>query len=172
MLEEFEQVYSLMEEAFPPCEMRTYEGQKAVLKRPQYHLELRYDESGRVIAFLAWWQLSKACFVEHLAVSRQIRGGGVGGKLLDDFVGRHKEVVLEVEPAQTEVAARRIGFYKRHGFVLNEYPYMQPPMRKGEKGCPLLVMSSPKALSKEEFETVKEELYRTVYAFADNSETC
>lgn len=163
MKDEFLQVFALMDEAFPDCEMRTYKGQKAILRKKEYHLELRRDEKGGVAAFLAWWELDDFCFVEHLAVSSGIRGGGLGGRLLDDFLQEHPRVILEVEPPESDIARRRIGFYERHGFFLNRYPYEQPPLRKECGYFPLLLMSSAAPLSEEEFLKVKEELYRTVY---------
>ena len=102
-------------------------------------------------------ELDDFCFVEHLAVSSGIRGGGLGGRFLDDFLQEHPRVILEVEPPESDIARRRIGFYERHGFFLNRYPYEQPPLRKECGYFPLLLMSSAAPLSEEAFLKVKEE---------------
>ena len=53
-------------------------------------------------------------------------------------------VVLEVElPEEGEMAKRRIGFYKRHGF--KEYPefhYIQPPYSPDLSSLEMMIMAS------------------------------
>ena len=74
-----------------------------------------------------------------------------------------KPVCLEVEPPENEMTTRRVGFYKRHGFFLNPYPYMQPSISKGRSPIPLLLMTSGSAIDTQAFETIKTLLYRRVY---------
>ena len=64
---------------------------------------------------------------------------------------------------ENEMAVRRIGFYKRNGFFLNEYPYLQPAISKGGNEVPLLIMTYGRNITKEEFEALREVLYRIVY---------
>ena len=45
MKSEFDRVYEIMEESFPYDEMRTYEGQKALLKNDNYKLICKKDEN-------------------------------------------------------------------------------------------------------------------------------
>ena len=73
-------------------------------------------------------------------------------------------MVLEAEPYDSgELAKRRIAFYERQGFVVNEYEYIQPAIAKGEEPIPLIIMSSPRALSKTEYEAIRDAIYREVY---------
>ena len=58
---------------------------------------------------------------------------------------------------------RRIGFYERNGFFLNEYPYVQPPISQGRKPVPLMIMTSGAAISEKEFEEIRNTLYKEVY---------
>ena len=74
-----------------------------------------------------------------------------------------KAFCLEVEPPTEEMAKRRIEFYKRIGFVLNEYPYMQPSLGEGKNPIPLMIMSYKEPLTKESFENIRKVLYREVY---------
>lgn len=46
------------------------------------------------------------------------------------------KVVLEVELPEDSLKKRRIGFYERHGFTFNEYPYIQPPMGEDRHEIP------------------------------------
>lgn len=154
----------MMEEAFPKEEIRTYEGQLALLENPYYWLKRKVDEEGNLIAFMAVWEFEDFCFVEHLAVSRQARGNGIGGQMMREYMRQSvKPVVLEVELPETDIAKRRIGFYQRLGFQLNGFAYQQPPMRKGHGWYPLLIMSFPSSLTEEEFEPIKKKIYREVY---------
>lgn len=160
----FEQVYGIMEEAFPPIEYRTYEGQKALLANSRYRLLTKENEQGETIAFLAGWEFEQFCFVEHIAVKPSIRGGGLGKQMMIDFMQQmNKPVVLEVEPPDEEIQQRRIGFYERIGFHMNSYPYVQPPLREGNPPFPLLMMSYPKPLSEEQFGSCRDQLYAEVY---------
>lgn len=164
MTTDFDKVFAILEEAFPPCEIRTREGQRALLEKPDYRLHVYPDESGEPAALLTAWEFEDFRYVEHLAVSGRLRGGGLGGRLVADYLKADaRPVILEVEPPETEMAKRRIGFYQRLGFVLNGYPYEQPPLRETTGWCPLLLMSYPSPLSEEEFEAKKDTLYRRVY---------
>ena len=102
--------------------------------------------------------------MEHLAVSREFRGDGIGGQMMREYIQQSvKPVVLEVELPETDIAKRRIAFYQRLGFQLNGFAYRQPPMRKGHGWYPLMIMSFPSSLTEEEFEPIKKKIYREVY---------
>lgn len=138
-----EQVYCIMEEAFPKEERRTYEDQKALFMRDDYHM-IGYVVDGTVTSFLAYYEEDGYCFVEHLATRAMTRGSGEGKRLLEAFLQTHKENILfEVELPANEIAQRRIGFYKRLGCHI--YPnvyYEQPPLQKGATWLQLYIMST------------------------------
>lgn len=161
----FDQVYDLMSESFPKSEYRTYDGQLDLLSNPLYQLYGRFNEKKQIDGFIASWEFSCFRFVEHLAVNPTLRGGGIGSKLVIDYLRKDlsKTVVLEVEHPHEEMAQRRIGLYKKLGFQVNNYTYAQPALRKGEAELPLLIMSYPALLSPIEFDHVKHLLYTKVY---------
>ena len=74
-------------------------------------------------------------------------------------------MVLEVEVPEDEMTRRRIGFYERHGLVYNDYPYLQPPMRKGQEMLPLRFMTKPSAVDEKTYERYKKQIYRIVYKY-------
>lgn len=162
---DFDKVYAIMQQSFPKDEYRPYERQKALLNEEPYQIYvLTGDETDEVKGFITVWEYEKLAFVEHLAVNPKYRNGGLGSVILKeaaDYLG--KMMCLEVELPDTEIAARRIGFYKRNGYYLNEYPYVQPALAEGQDSVPLLIMTTQKALSLDEFETIKELLYTKVY---------
>jgi len=168
-LKQFERVYEIMSASFPVTEYRTKVGQEELLVRPEYRLLTERDEEERIIAFLAVWEFPELRFIEHLAVDPSVRGGGVGNKLvrkcLEEQLGEQsvKPTILEVELPKDELSARRISFYERLGFRLNEYSYVQPPLREGGKPLPLKIMSYPRLLTEQEFLACKDILYSKVY---------
>lgn len=160
----FQEIYTIMEASFPVNEIRTFEGQRSLLRNPGYGLLTEQDEGGSVQAVLAAWEFPNFRFVEHIAVAAQIRGGGLGRKLMSRYLAMSdKLVVLEVEPPQDQLQQRRIGFYERLGFCLNEYEYTQPPMREGQAELPLLLMTHPRPITEAEFGDLRNTLYTQVY---------
>lgn len=164
----FEAVWEIMEESFPITERRIYEDQKKLLSNSHYEL-YGCKNKGEIALFFAVWKVENFNFIEHFAVSKRFRNGGLGSAMLKELM-KHLEgtVILEVEPPEEELPKRRIGFYERNGFVLNEYPYLQPPLTKGCEAIPLLIMSSGRALTKEEYGTVRSALYKKVYQVNEN----
>ncbi len=161
---DFDAIFKIMDESFPDSEMRTYEGQKKLLENEKYHIHEEFDENGALVGFLAYWKLANCVFFEHLAVSSACRGHGIGKNiLLRNMKNAKLPIFLEVEPPETDVAKRRIAFYERLGFHLNDFYYEQPPLRKNQLAQRLLIMSNPKPISAEKFAKYKKEIYTNVY---------
>ena len=132
---DFEEVYRIMEQSFPADERRKKEGQQKLLDEEKYEL-------------------------------LGVRNSGIGGKMLEELARQKAgKVVLEVELPEDSLKKRRIGFYERHGFTFNEYPYIQPPMGEDRHEIPLRIMSAPEPLSEDEFQSVRTELYESVYHY-------
>lgn len=165
---EFERVFEIMSSSFPEIEYRTKEGQRELLQHPEYRLITEVDETGRLIAFLAVWEFQYFRFIEHLAVDRSVRGSGVGKRIMQKCMKESdKPIILEVELPDDELTRRRIQFYERLGFHLNEYSYEQPPLRAAQRKLPLNIMSHPRLLTEEEFLACKALLYSKVYRVTD-----
>ncbi len=167
--QDFDKVFSLLENSFPPDEYRTYEEHKALLDNEPYTIYALYDEE-TIKAFISVWEFENFAYVEHFAVSPEYRNGGLGAAMLNELIQKSgKKICLEVEPPNNETARRRIGFYRRNGFFLNEYPYIQPPMSKGKKAIPLLIMTSGGKVDRDTFDMIKDTLYEKVYGFYGNT---
>ena len=162
---DFDKIFELMEASFSFDEYRTYDEQKALLDNPFYQVFVLKDSDYNFVkAFIAVWEFEEFAFIEHFAVNPQYRNGGIGAKILIKLVDLlEKTICLEVEPPEDELTSRRIGFYQRNGFFLNHYPYMQPSISKGKNAISLLIMTSGKPASEEEFESYKKILYKKVY---------
>ncbi len=161
----FDRVYEIMEESFPPDERRDYEAQKALLKNKNYKIYVINDDINNDIkAFIAIYELKNIIFIEHFAVSSAYRNQGLGSVILNELLGVYdKPFCLEAEPPENEISIRRIEFYKRNGFSYNDYAYEQPAFSDDKRAVPLKIMSSGKVLSYEDFTDIKTVLYRDIY---------
>lgn len=149
-----------MEQSFPKEEYRPYAAQRALLDRPEYAI-YGMKEGSSIVGFAAVWELEDWLFLEHLAVDPECRNKGIGGQLLGFFTG--KRCCLEVEPPENALTRRRVGFYQRNGFFLNDYPYVQPSLGFGRSPVPLCIMTSGWTILPKEFTELKELLYSRVY---------
>ncbi|MBC8569531.1 GNAT family N-acetyltransferase [Zongyangia hominis] len=160
---EYSQVYQILRDSFPKSERRTRERQIKLMENEHYRIEV-WREGDTVKAFLALWDFGDFLYVEHFAVGESYRNEGLGKKMLTELLSREKRLIcLEVEPPQTEMAKRRIGFYERLGFFLQPYEYVQPALRETEPSLPLMIMSYPRPISREEFEKFRDTVYPQVY---------
>lgn len=160
---DFESVYAILEASFPEDERREYDGQRALLDNRDYAIYAVKDDEV-VKAFITVYEFEDFTFAEHFAVAPEYRNCGLGSAVLELLKGEVKSpICLEVELPETEMAKRRIGFYKRNGFFYNDYPYMQPAYSKDKSPMPLRIMTTEREISWAEFEKVKDVLYRRVY---------
>lgn len=160
----FEDVWQLLEESFPSCERWDHDGFLAEYTNPEFRsLVYRPDALSGVLDF---WDFGSFVYVEHFAVAPELRGQGTGSAMMEElrrYVGE-RPLVLEAEPpSDSPLAARRIAFYERIGYVLNPYEYIQPAMGDDEHPIPLVIMSSPRPLSCDEFNAIRDRMYDRVY---------
>ena len=120
-------------------------------------------DAERLKAFAAVYELDGMLFLEHLAVSEEYRNMGLGAKILSELVALGKNVCLEVELPNTDINKRRIAFYERNGFFLNDYGYIQPPLAEGQNPIELKIMTFGRALSESEFAALRDMIYEKVY---------
>jgi GNAT superfamily N-acetyltransferase len=160
----FERARELYESAFPVFERRSVEQLKQDLNHPFFHAEI-VEKDQKFTGILFWWQLGSFRFIEHFAIIPQMRGKGIGKQVLTSMIQtQHTPIILEVEPERfSSDAIRRIAFYKKSGFHLNQYPYFQPPYHPGNKPIPLQIMSYPNPINPFEFPQIVREIHKQVY---------
>lgn len=159
----FNEVYGIMDDSFPEDEYRPFEGQEALLDREEYRI-YGNTAGSELAGFISVWEFEDFAYIEHFAVDKRFRNGGRGKDMLQELLSSiDKPFVLEVEPPESEITERRIGFYQRNGFVFNEYDYVQQPMWEGRNPVPLKIMSYPEGLSEKEFRKVRDTIYRKVF---------
>lgn len=155
----------LMKTAFPLQERRD-----SVLQRenadhnPRFHNNVLL-KNGTPVGLLTCWNFDSFLYIEHFAIHNGIRNKGYGQAALKTLKDMWQGmVVLEVEEPTDELARRRIGFYERQGFMLQPYPYQQPPYRERDGWFPMKLMTlRADGFSTADYENVKNTLYREVY---------
>lgn len=160
----FDEVFFIMKKSFPQEEMRDYEGQKALLNRDDYFIKT-YVHEGKVAGFCAYYKFDNFIYIEHLACDPQVRGLGIGTKLVQEIMNDddNRVVILEVEPPVDELTKRRVRFYEKLGFNLNPHYHFQPSLNEGMEGLELKIMSSNVELSENEQNDFRRVLNKKVY---------
>lgn len=164
----FEEVWQLLEQSFPANERWEREEFLREYDNHAFHSMVYYsDKLGGVLNF---WDFIYFVYAEHFAVAPELRGQGIGSEMMRELISytQGRALVLEAEPPlEGELAVRRIKFYERLGFVLNDHDYVQPAMGEGKHPVRFVIMSSPEALDPQEYEAVRYQLYKSVYSFFD-----
>lgn len=166
---DFDDIYAIMKDSFPADEMRGYDAQKALFGRKEYFAFGVKENDGSLAAFITMWKFSDFTYGEHFAVSQDLRGSGMGGRIINEAAKiAEKRFCFEVEPPETDIAKRRIAFYERNGFILNDFHYIQPPLSESTESLRLMIMSYGKMLTDMEFQAIKNTVYRNVYGVSEN----
>lgn len=143
----FQTAWALYLDAFPEEERRLLEAQEVVMRQKEYHFDVVIDNK-KLIGFLLWWDFKSYRYIEHFATVPAQRNKGFGRLILERFmISDNKPMLLEVELPTSTINQRRINFYERQGFILNQHYYEVPPVKNGQAPLQLLLMSYPNKLS-------------------------
>ncbi len=160
---DFKQLYSILLESFPPDELRSRHEHLALLDEPDYKVWAHYNGQ-ELQGFLTVWMLTEFAFVEHFAVKSSCRNSGLGSRMLQALSQKlGKPLCLEAELPETDMARRRLDFYRRNGFAVNEYPYFQPALEEGKSPVSLHILTTGGPVSAGAFNGLVTEIYKTVY---------
>lgn len=163
--ESFQQFFGLLERNFPKDEYRSYQHQKNLMKKNNYQIFVTLDNSNLFVkAAVALWTFDNFYYIEHLVVNKDYRNNRQGSKILNQLTKfLDRIIILEVEPPTNSVNKKRISFYLKNNFFLNEYPYIMPALENDKNPLELNIMSSNRLLSETEFTEIKNILYSKVY---------
>ncbi len=149
LLDKVENTYN---DSFPEAERRAFSLVRELFKDQVY------------AGFITAWSFGTFIYVEHFAIDASARNGGIGGESMKLFMALcDAPVVLEVEMPTEEMSKRRIGFYERLGYVLDDHVYFQSPYRQGEPLLEMRLMTYGAIDLKQSFEEVKNCIHRYVY---------
>lgn len=157
----------LLTATFPREEYRPlHEQRNNTASNSAFHLMLASKE-GEPVGFISYWKLHEFCYVEHLATLPALRGGGIGGAIVEQLKKIADKIVLEAEEPIDELTTRRIEFYRRAGFEVCPLPYTQPPYREGDGTLPMRLLFHGCPASSDNFTRAKELIYRNIYNYKE-----
>lgn len=154
-------------EAFPANERRDLPQQRFnVDHEPRFSCNLLIQED-KAIGILTIWNLGCFLYIEHFAISPSERNKGYGHQALDLLKRQSnlvkKPIVLEVERPTDSTAIRRIQFYERSGFTMDEHDYIQPPYREGDEPFPMRIMTYGRNEEALSYEYIATTIHKEIY---------
>lgn len=158
----YEKFQRLYVSSFPIFEQRTESQQNYAFESSQYHL-FEYWDGDIFVGFISCWEFGSQIYIEHLAVDTTLRGKGYGSRMLDSFVASSpKTVILEIDPIVDDISRARLRFYERCGFRQNGFRHRHPAYRQGYQHHPLVVLSSGRQITPDEYEDFSRNLKEIV----------
>ncbi|MEY0588225.1 GNAT family N-acetyltransferase [Providencia manganoxydans] len=76
---EIANINHLYDSAFPAYEKRSFQGRQLILNHQDYYLYY-FTENEVFIGFVECWKINDFYYVEHFAISSNLRGNGYGQK--------------------------------------------------------------------------------------------
>ncbi len=155
------------EESFPVEERRDFHLIRSLIDtEPKFRMYALHTND-KYAGFISLWNLGDFAYVEHFAIDSSIRNSGIGRRALE-LIGdiSDKPIVLEVEMPRDFFSVRRIAFYERLGYKLDDHLYFQPPYRLNEQPLEMRLMYRGKVDMAQDFERIKQEIYTHVYNFS------
>jgi len=149
----FEKAWQIYEESFPIEEKRTLQEQIKLFDKENFRM-LCYVQEEVVLSILFYWKIDSYTYLEHFAVNSILRGRSYGSKILQEFINNNQNIILEIEPVVDEMTQKRLDFYKRFDFKVNNHLHFQVPFRKDEKKLKLTFLSHKKVLSADQYTTL------------------
>ena len=155
-------------ESFPEVERRDFSLVRNLVRDESRFIVYALSKEDRYVGFITGWLFDGYTYAEHFAIDPAARNGGIGAEAMKQFlVFCGTPVVLEVEMPTDEMSKRRIGFYERLGFKLDNQVYHQPPYREGGEWLEMRLMTYGDVDLEYSFEQVKNCLHKNVYGVKD-----
>ena len=151
----------LYEEAFPASERREGEQLFRLIREKQEMFFNAVECDGELSGLFIYWRFEEFYYLEHLAVYPEMRNKKIGQQVLDYIAGNLPGLrLLEVEPTDTEIAARRVNYYRRNGYEVLDKHYRQPSYRSRDYVLSLWLMGNKSTDKLEEFKRqIRDEVY-------------
>lgn len=153
-------IYNAYESYFPSDERRSKEQFFTLLKNPNVQVRSLLVDS-KNLGYLILWPLSNCVFIEHFEIFDEFRNQSFGSKVLADLFKDYSKIVLECEPEDLNLhAKRRLSFYKKLGLEVVDKDYRQPAYGEDKNPLDLWLLSNYRH---HDTKALKEEIYDVVY---------
>lgn len=163
---DLEFIEKLYIESFPRNERRpVLEMHRFMKDDNRFNVFLLEGSDEKRIGFITYWMLDTFIFIDHFAISPEQRNGGYGQKAIQELI-KHTTLPLvgEVEPPLvSEMASKRVKFYKKQGFHIWDLPYQQPAYEDGFSPVPMLIITYREINFPIDYESVRNKIHSEVY---------
>ena len=162
---DFSEAWNLYETSFPENERRNIEGQEHIVSLNNYYCEMVFLDEQHV-GILFWWDFETLRYLEHMAITVNRQNEGLGSKIMKSFLNFDitKLTLLEVEPPITQIQKKRVAFYRKLGFKMNAYKYIQPSLQKCTEQVALKLLSFPSELNVESYNAFVSTYHKQIYS--------
>lgn len=159
-------IWPVYQNSFPIFEKRKIEDHIAAMGDDEFYCTVIFEDN-ILIGFLFYWQWDKYQYIEHFAIIPSLRGKNYGSRILKEFCKDDKIIILEIDPPVDDISIRRLRFYKRLGFQLNNYTHVQLTYRKNYEGYKLKILSYNCILSEEEYNDFNNFLFNEISQYGE-----
>ena len=164
---DFHKAWELYENSFPIHERRTLETHKKALDNENFYCTYVMEDD-TFIGILFYWKLNNYIYVEHFAISPELRNHGFGTKVLNEFTSNNDNIILEIDPLEDEVSIKRYHFYKNIGFKLHDFDHIQLPYRKDYEGYVLRILSHSIDLTEDSYNEFYKLLFDSLTKYCED----
>ncbi len=162
----FNEMWEVYSYSFPEHEKRSLENQLEMLSNKKCKIDV-YVDNDEFVGFVIFWIYPRYIYIEHFALSTNMRQGGRGSFILSDIIWRYRAlpIVLDIDPVVDEISQRRLNFYLKLGFIQNSHKHLCPPYSADAEPFELLLLTTKKELTEAQYAVVKESLYNEIITF-------
>lgn len=158
--------YEKLSRYFPIEEMKSQEHMELLLEeKPELYVK---DEGPHHVVMYA--EFTDFLFIDYLLVSKDARGQGLGGKLMQKLKAKNKPIILEVEPIDYEDSdtVKRQRFYERIGFKKADMiGYRRRSLATGEMTEMEILYWSPTDESEQSIYEKMVKVYEGIHTYKD-----
>ncbi|EKT55562.1 GNAT family N-acetyltransferase [Providencia sneebia] len=158
---ELDKVNYLYDMAFPAFEKRSHSGRQTILKHANFHLYY-FSNNDVFVGFVGGWQFDDFFYIEHFAISSELRGQGYGQKALMLLCQKVTNIILEIEPVVDEITQKRLRFYSHCGFKENSFQHVHPNYHSEYQPHELEILSFPSSISEDSYQQFNDKLTKVV----------
>lgn len=131
----------LYESSFPDAERRPIRQLKHLIENNKDMFFNSIIKDNAVVGLMVYWKFNEFFFLEHFAIFSNMRNNNIGRGVLDYITNNLKGIrILEVEEDNTDIAKRRIEYYRRNGYQIVDNTYIQPSFDNIKPSIPLWIM--------------------------------
>ncbi len=161
----FAAAWQVYEDSFPVAERRSLLAHQDAMAHPCYKFQVCLDNSA-LVGFLAWWAYEDFRYLEHFAIAAPRRSGGLGSKMLLQWIASEETpVILEIEEVVDDITRRRLHFYRRLGFIENTMDHSHPSYADRTGAVPMRLLSYPDFIDTTRHNLFMEKLRQDVWPF-------